>query len=195
VSGQISHVTVLSTVAVFPQTSTAINVLVCDRLHVPITGPVIDVIVGVPHASVAVAVPNAASISAAFGLHAKVFVVPVAVIVGAIRSRVKVTVCEAVAVLPQASVAVHVLVTLTKQPLTISGCTVPVAVRPVEQLSVAEAVPKALFTSVGDALHVRAVDGASEIIGAIRSLVHITVLVAVTELPQPSEAVNVLICD
>ena len=195
VSGQISHVTVLNTVAVLPQPSTAINVLVCDRLHVPVTGPVIDVIVGVPHASVAVAVPNAALISAMLGLHAKVFVVPVAVIVGAIRSLVKVTVCEAVAVLLHASIPVHNLVTLTEQPLTTSGCTVPIAVRPVEQLSVVVAVPKALFTSVGDGLHVSAVDGESVITGAIRSLVQITVLVAVAELPQPSEAVNVLICD
>jgi hypothetical protein len=31
--------------------------------------------------------------------------------------------------------------------------------------------------------------------GGVRSLVHVTVLAAVAELPQPSEAVNVLVCE
>ena len=79
-------------------------------MHVPVTGPSLEVTVGVPHASVAVAVPNAALIAAAVGLQARVSVVPVAVITGGVTSLVHVTVLDVVAVLPQASVAVKVLV-------------------------------------------------------------------------------------
>jgi hypothetical protein len=46
--------------------------------------------VGIPQASVAVAVPRAALISEAAGLHASVNVVPVAVITGGTRSLVHV---------------------------------------------------------------------------------------------------------
>ncbi len=63
------HVIVDEDVAVLPQASVAVNVLVCDRTHVPLTGPSLDVTVGVPQASVAVAVPSAALIAAVDGLH------------------------------------------------------------------------------------------------------------------------------
>ena len=63
-----------------------------------------------PHASVATAEPRAALISAAVGLQPKVVAVPVAVIDGGTRSLVHVTVLEVVAVLPQASTAVNVLI-------------------------------------------------------------------------------------
>jgi hypothetical protein len=53
-------------------------------------------LVTAPQPSVAVAVPNAALISAAVGLHASVLVVPVGVITGGVRSEVQVTVLEAV---------------------------------------------------------------------------------------------------
>jgi hypothetical protein len=66
--------------------------------------------VGVPQASVAVAVPRAAVISEAEGLQPKVKAVPLVVIVGGTRSLVHVTVLTAVAELPQASTAVNVLV-------------------------------------------------------------------------------------
>lgn len=56
------------------------------------------------------AVPNAASIAAVVGLHPSVVVAPVMVIVGGVRSDVQPTVENAVAVLPQPSVAVQVLV-------------------------------------------------------------------------------------
>ena len=63
------HVTVLVSVAVLPQASVAINVLVCDLLHDVLTiGPSLDDTVGVPQASVAVAEPSAALIAAAEGL-------------------------------------------------------------------------------------------------------------------------------
>ena len=69
-----------------------------------------EVTVGVPHASVAVAVPSAALISEATGLHARVNVVPPVVITGGVTSLVHVIVLEAVAELPQPSLAVNVLV-------------------------------------------------------------------------------------
>ena len=50
------------------------------------TVPSLDVNVGVPQLSVAVADPSAASIFAAVGLHPSVVVVPVAVIVGGVTS-------------------------------------------------------------------------------------------------------------
>ena len=63
------HVTVLESVAVLPQASVAINVLVWDLLHdVLIILPSLDDTVGVPQASVAVAEPSAALIAAAEGL-------------------------------------------------------------------------------------------------------------------------------
>src|SRR6266516_1630427 len=104
------HVTVLEAVAVLPQASVAVHVLVCDLAQVPLTAPSTGVSVNVPQASVAVADPRAASIAADVGLHPGVNVVPVAVITGGVFELVHVTVLEAVAVLPQASVAVDVLV-------------------------------------------------------------------------------------
>ena len=74
------------------------------------TVPSLEVIVALPQPSVAVAVPSALLISAVDGLHPSVVVVPPVVIDGAIRSAIHVIVREAVAVLPQASLAVHVLV-------------------------------------------------------------------------------------
>ena len=66
--------------------------------------------VGVPQPSVAVAVPSAPLISPEVGLQPSVVVVPPVVITGAVLSAVQVTVRDAVDVLPQASLAVHVLV-------------------------------------------------------------------------------------
>jgi hypothetical protein len=104
------QVTVLDTVAVLPHPSVAVHVLVCDCAQLPLTGPVAIVTVGVPQASVAVALPSAASIAADDGLHPSVVVVPVAVITGGVAFDDQVTVLDTVAVLPHPSVAVHVLV-------------------------------------------------------------------------------------
>jgi len=88
-----------------------VNVLVCEALHVVVDiVPSIAVIVVVLQPSVAVAEPRAASISEEEGLQPRVVVVPLAVMDGPLRSRIHVTVVEAVAVLPQASVAINVLV-------------------------------------------------------------------------------------
>ena len=77
------------------------------------TVPEVGAGVTCPQSSVAVAVPRAASIAVAPGLHPRfaLFAVePVAVITGAVRSKVHEAVREVLAVFPQASVAVHVLV-------------------------------------------------------------------------------------
>jgi hypothetical protein len=82
--------------------------LVCDLLHDPVAAAVLAVTDGVPHASVAVAVPNARSISDAEGLQPSVKLFPDVEIVGAVISAVQVAVRDAVEVLPQASIAVNV---------------------------------------------------------------------------------------
>ena len=104
------HVTVLDAVAVPPQPSVAVHVLVCVLAQLPVTGPSTGVSVNVPQASVAVALPSAASIAAEDGLHPRDSAVPVAVITGVVAVAAHTTVLDAVAVLPQASVAINVLV-------------------------------------------------------------------------------------
>src|ERR1043165_2942272 len=108
-----------------------------------VTKPVEAVGVSAPQLSLAVAVPNAASICAEVGLQPSVNVIPVAVITGAIESWVHVTILEAaMAVLPQASVAFHVLICVRMQPLLETRPVEAVGVS-VPQLSVAVAVPSA----------------------------------------------------
>jgi hypothetical protein len=75
------------------------------------------VTVGVPQASVAVAVPSAVLIAALVGLHPSGEGVAGGVIVGGVISAVQVAVTDAVALLPQASTAVHVLVCDLVHPL------------------------------------------------------------------------------
>ena len=106
------HVIVLDAVAVLPHASLAVNVLVCEREQLLLVIlPSLEVMVVLPQASVAVAEPSAALRSAADGLQPNVVVVPLVDITGAVRSSLAhVTVLDAVAVLPQASLAVHVLV-------------------------------------------------------------------------------------
>jgi len=66
------QLTVLATVEVLLQASIAVNVLICDLVQpVLVTEPSDKVIVGVPHASVAVAEPSAVVIADAVGLHPK----------------------------------------------------------------------------------------------------------------------------
>ncbi len=112
----LAHCAVRDVEAVLPQASTALQVLVCDFTQSPVTAPSLCVSVGVPQASVAVAVPSAASIAAEDGLHS-VKPVPVAVMVGAVMSNVHVAVRDVEDVLPQPSIAVHDLVCERKHPL------------------------------------------------------------------------------
>ena len=105
------QVTVLDALAILPHASIAVHVLICDRLHpVDVIAPSLDERVGVPQASVAVALPNDVFICAAVGLQPALATLPVMVIDGGVTSFVQVTVLEMVAVLPHASVAVNVLV-------------------------------------------------------------------------------------
>jgi hypothetical protein len=88
--GALSQLTVLDVVALLPQPSTAVNVLVCeDEQLVVDIAPSVAVILTVLHASVAVADPSAALISEAKGLQPRDVAVPVAVITGGIRSLVQ----------------------------------------------------------------------------------------------------------
>jgi hypothetical protein len=179
---------------VLPQKSLAVHVLVCERLHPSVvTLPSLEVTVGVPQPSVAVAVPNALLISPADGLHPRLVEVPPVVNTGAVRSTTHVTVRDAVDVLPQKSLAVHVLVCERLHP---SVVTLPSAEDTVgvPQPSVAVAVPRALLISPADGLQQRLVVVPPVVsTGGVRSTTQVTVREAVDVLPQKSLAVHVLV--
>jgi hypothetical protein len=146
-------------------------------------------------ASVAVAEPSAALISEANGLQPRDVAVPVAVMVGGIRSLVQLTVLDVVALLPQPSIAVNILVREDEQLDVATAPSVNVIVA-VLHPSVAVAVPRAASISEAEGLQPRVVTVPVAVItGGTRSLVQLTVLIAVAELPQPSEAVKVLTCE
>ena len=77
--------------------------------------------------------------------------------------------------MPQPSVTVHVLVTENEQPEPTSEPSVKVAVSPVEQLSVTDAVPKAAVIAAAVGLHPTGDEGLTVITGAWVSLVNVTV--------------------
>jgi hypothetical protein len=116
------------------------------------TAPSVNVTVVVPQPSLAVAVPRAALISEAEGLHPSVLVVPVAVITGAPWSTVHVTVEVAVAELPQPSVAVNVLVRDAEHALVMIAPSVK-ETPGVPQAAEAVAVPSAALISEAEGLH------------------------------------------
>src|SRR5512140_2556457 len=187
-------------VALWPQASTAFQVLVWLRKQ-PLTTTVASVKVGVtdPQASVAVAVPRAASIIAAVGLHPRTPLVgvPVAVMTGGVTSKVQVAVrVTGVALLPQASTAFQVLVWLRKQPLTTTVASVKVGVTD-PQASVAVAVPRAASIIAAVGLHPRTpLVGVPVAVmtGGVTSKVQVAVRVTgVALLPQASTAFQVLV--
>ena len=146
------QVTVLTAVAVLPQASTAVNVLVLEALHdVVDIAPSLDVTDAVLQPSVAVAVPSAAAITEAEGLQPSVVTAPVIVITGGFLSAIHVTVLEVVAVLPQASLAVNVLVCDALHEVVVIVPSVDVIVVVVHP-SVAVAVPRAAEISEADGL-------------------------------------------
>ena len=137
------HVTVEEAVAELPQPSEALKVLVCEAEQpLDCTGPSVTVTAGVPHAAVAVAEPRAALISEAEGLQPSVATAPVIIIAGGLGTLVHVTVVEAVAVLPHASIAENVLVREAEQEVVTIVPSLNVRVG-VPQPSVADAVPSA----------------------------------------------------
>ena len=183
-------------VAVLPQASLAVNVLVCEALHVVVViVPSIAVIVVVLQPSVAVAEPRAASRSEAEGLQPSVVVVPLAVMDGPLRSRIHVTVEEAVAELPQPSEAVNVLVCDALQEVVTTGPSETITAG-VLQAAVAVAEPRAAVISEADGLQPSvATAPVIIIVGGLGTLVHVTVDEAVFVLPQASIAVNVLVLE
>ena len=118
------------------------------------TAPSVKLTVGVPQAADAVAVPRAALISEAAGLQPRVGVAPVIIIVGGLGALVQVTVLVTVAVLPQASTAVNVLVCDALQELVVIVPSVDEMVTG-PHASVAVAEPSALAISLAAGLHPR----------------------------------------
>jgi len=173
-----------------------VNVLVCEALHVVVViVPSIAVIVVVLQPSVAVAEPRAASRSEAEGLQPSVVVVPLAVMDGPLRSRIHVTVEEAVAELPQPSEAVNVLVCDALQEVVTTGPSETITAG-VLQAAVAVAEPRAAVISEADGLQPSvATAPVIIIVGGLGTLVHVTVDEAVFVLPQASIAVNVLVLE
>jgi len=97
-----------------------VNVLVCERVQpVLFTAPSFCDKVGIPQASDAVAEPRAAVMAAGVGLQPKFCGAYVPVNTGGLLSFDHDTVLEVVAVLPQTSVAVHVLVCVVMQPTVV----------------------------------------------------------------------------
>ena len=141
------QVTVLAAVAELPQPSEAMNVLVCDQVQpLDCTAPSVNVTIGVLHAAVAVAEPSASVISEAEGLQPSVTEAGVTIIVGGLGALNQVTVLETVAVLPQPSTAMKVLVCDEEQVLVDTAPSVNDIVGEL-QPSVAVAEPRAAVIS------------------------------------------------
>src|SRR5512132_3216380 len=179
-----ASVIVCDAVVALPQASVAVHVLVMVKLLAQVPGVVtsFDKSVGVPQLSVAVAVANDGVAG-----HSIVDGAGSAAITGAVLSTTVID-CDAVVALPQASVAVHVLVMvklLAQVPGVVTSFEVSVGV---PQLSVAVAV-----ANDGVAGH-SIVDGAggAAIAGAVLSTTVID-CDAVVALPQASVAVHVLV--
>jgi hypothetical protein len=193
-TGSDRHVTVLDALEELPHASIDINVLVCVRLHPSLcTAPSLDTIVGAPHASAEVAKPNAALIAATLGLHPKFVVVPVIEIDGGVRSTRHVAVLDALVILLQPSLAVHVLVCERSHPFDTTAPSVTVIVG-APHASNAAPIPNAASMAAIVGLHPNVVEVPVTVItGATGSDVQVTVLDAEEILLQASLATNVLV--
>jgi hypothetical protein len=183
------HVTVLIAVAELPQPSEAINVLTSEAAHAAeITGPSVNVTIGIPHAAVAVAEPSAAVISEAEGLQPRANVAGLTIIVGGLGAFVQVTVLVVAAELPQASIAINVLVCEAEQLVVVTLPSVKEMVG-IPQASEAVAVPRA--AAISEAAGLQPSDVAvpeAVIVGGVTSTVLVIVCVHTAELPQASTA-------
>ena len=191
------HVTVLAAVDVLVHASIANQDRVCERLHPLLTtGPSLGVIVVMlRHASLAVAVPNAALISDASGLHPSDVDVPPVVITGGVTSSIQLADLDAVEVLPQSSIASHVLICERWHPPLVMAPSLTLNVG-TPHASVAVAVPNALLISLGAGLQPRNPPMPPVVIvGGSRSSTHVTVLDTVDVLLQASFAVKVRVCE
>jgi acyl CoA:acetate/3-ketoacid CoA transferase alpha subunit len=154
-----------------------------------LTEPSALVMVGVPQASVAVAVPAAGTL---VGLQPRSLPAGQLVKVGGVTSTVQVKTCVQVAVFPQPSVAVYVRVCDRRQPLVLTEPSALVMVG-VPQASVAVAVPAA-GTPVG--LQPRSLPAGQLVnVGGVTSTVQVNTCVQVAVFPQPSVAVYVRVCE
>ena len=143
---------VLEVVAVLPHPSTATKVLVCEAEHdVVDIVPSLAVTVAVLQPSVAVAEPSAALISEAEGLQPRVTEAGIIIMVGALGALSQVTVLVMVAVLPQPSTAVNILVCEDEQLDVDIAPSVNVIVA-VLQPSLADAEPSAAVISAAKGL-------------------------------------------
>ena len=149
------------------------------------TGPSLEVTVGVPQPSFAVAVPSAASISESVELQPSGKEVPVAVIVGGVRSSVQFTILDVVVLLPQPSIAVNILVCDLKHPLEITAPSLDVNVG-APQASEAVAEPSAALISETSGLQPNAVAVPFAVIVGVVLSVTVTSWVQVLEHPLPS---------
>src|SRR6187402_744898 len=128
------------------------NVLTCEKAQpFDCTAPSVNVTIGVLQAAVAVADPSAAGISEAEGLQPRVTKAGVIIMVGALGALSQVTVLEVVALLPQPSTAVNVLVCEEEQLDVDTAPSVNVIVAML-QPSVADADPSAAVISVAKGL-------------------------------------------
>jgi len=170
------------------------NVLTCEKLQpLEVTAPSVNVTIGVLQAAVAVAEPRAAVIPEAEGLQPRVTKAGVIIIVGGLGALSHVTVLDIVALLPQPSMAVNILVCEEEQLLVDIAPSVEVILT-VLHPSVAVADPRAAVISEAKGLQPSVTllyDPVNA--GGTWSLVQVTVLEVVAELPQPSMAVNILV--
>src|SRR5678815_806645 len=179
-----STVITCEAVAVLPQASVAINVLVRVYSLVQVPGALasVEVIDTLPQASLAVGVPNV-GVSG----HSMVAARGTEVNTGAVLSSTVIT-CEAVAVLPQASVAINVLVrvySLVQVPGALASVEV---IDTLPQASLAVGVP-----NVGVSGHSMVAARGTEVnTGAVLSSTVIT-CEAVAVLPRASVAMCVLV--
>src|SRR5215831_3403188 len=116
--------------------------------------------------------------------------------IGGAVSTVHVSVRDAVPTLPQASVALHVLVKEREHPVLPTAPSDAVGVKLPLQLSDAVAPPRHHITQSIVTLHPNAVDDVAVgvITGFVMSNVQVTVRDVVAVLPQPSVAVHFLVC-
>jgi hypothetical protein len=172
------------------------NVLTWEKLQpLEVTAPSVNVTIGVLQAAVAVADPSAAVISEAEGLQPSVTRAGVIIIVGGLGALSQVTVLVIVAELPQPSTAVNVLVCEEEQLLVDIAPSVEVILTTLHA-SLADADPSAAVIADEAGLQPRGTSAYDPVnTGGIRSLVQVTVLVIVAVLPQPSTAVNILVCE
>ena len=172
------------------------NVLTCEKAQpFDCTAPSVNVTIGVLQAAVAVADPSAAVISVAEGLQPRVTKAGVIIMVGGLGALSQVTVLDVVAELPQPSTAVNTLVCEEEQLLVDIAPSVEVILTTL-QPSVADAEPSAAVIADEAGLQPSGTSAYDPVnTGGIRSLVHVTVLVMVAVLPQPSTAVNILVLE